>query len=135
MIFVIRRPTGWAVIRRCRCPTLSQASTEVSLTSITSIPTCPDGGSSVVISCLVHDVAQGGDDARASGGGPRFGDPIVDRAGGRRRAGRPGRPVPGLSHRYRPVAEHGEGVLARSEGLLGVPRLPGAGLARGTAGG
>jgi integrase/recombinase XerD len=35
----------------------------------------------VVISCLVHDVVQGGDDARASGGDPRSGDPIVDRAG------------------------------------------------------
>ena len=35
----------------------------------------------MVISGLVHDVVQGGDDARASGGGPWFGDPIVDGAG------------------------------------------------------
>jgi hypothetical protein len=56
----------------------------MSLTSITSVSTCPDGGSSVVISCLVHGVVQGGDDARASGGGSRFGDAIVDGARGRR---------------------------------------------------
>src|ERR1039457_6316777 len=85
---------------------LSPALTEVSLTSITSVLTCPDGGLLVVISCLVHDVVQGGDDARASGDGPRFGDPIVDGPGGRRRAGRPGGPVPGLSHRHRPAADH-----------------------------
>src|SRR6266852_4209400 len=87
-----RAVTTWA-----RMPLLSQASTDVSLTSTTSVLTCPDSGSSVVISCLVHDGVQGGDDARASGGDPRFGDTIVDGSGGRRRAGRPGRPVPGLS--------------------------------------
>src|SRR6266702_4314540 len=61
-------------------PQLSLASTGVSSTSSTSVLTCPDSGSSVVISCPVHDAVQGGDDARASGGDPRFGDPIVDRA-------------------------------------------------------
>src|ERR1039458_5111196 len=103
---------------------LSPASAEVSLTSSTGVLTCPDEGSSVVISCLVHDVVQGGDDARASGGGPWFGDAIVDGSGGRRRAGRPGGPVPGLSHRYRPVAEHGQGlwVLMPSSALMGLCR-------------
>src|ERR1019366_2794831 len=113
---------------------LSPASAEVSLTSSTGVLTCPDEGSSVVISCLVHDVVQGGDDARASGGGPWFGDAIVDGSGGRRRAGRPGGPVPGLSHRYRPVAEHGQGLCPRSQGLLVLHRFPGPGLARGPAG-
>ena len=52
---------------------LSQASADVSLTAATGTLTCPDGGFFMVISCLVHDVAQGGDDARASGGDPRLG--------------------------------------------------------------
>src|SRR5207302_10497177 len=110
-----RAVTTWA-----RMPRLSQASTDVSLTSTTSVLTCPDSGSSVVISCLVHYGVQGGDDARASGDGSRLGDPIVDGAGGRRRAGRPGRPVPGLSHRHRPVAERGQSLRVRSQELLGV---------------
>jgi integrase len=130
----LRPPTGWRGTRRCRSLTLSQASTDVSLTSITSVRTCPDDGSSVVISCLVHDVVEGGDDARASGGDPRLGDTIVDGARGRRRAGRPGRPVPGLPDRHRPVAEHGQGLRPRHERPLAVPRLPGPGLARGPAG-
>src|SRR5260370_15531942 len=130
------RPSGSTGRKPARSmPPLSTALTEVSLTSITSALTCPDGGLFVVISCLVHDVVQGGGDARASGGGPRFGDAIVDCDGGRRRAGRPGGQVPRVSDRYRPVAEHGEGVLARPQGLLGVPRLPRPGLARGPAGG
>jgi chloramphenicol 3-O-phosphotransferase/integrase len=99
---------------------LSPALTDVSLTSSTSVLTCPGGGSFVVISCLVHDVAQGGEDARASGGDPWFGDAIVDGARGRRRAGRPGGPVPGLSDRHRPVAEYGQGLRSRSQELLGV---------------
>jgi hypothetical protein len=138
-IVLVRRVRAWRTAAASRSGTplsrLSTALTEVSLTSITSALTCPDGGLFVVISCLVHDVVQGGDDARASGGGPWLGDPIVDGPGGRRRAGRPGRPVPGLSHRHRPVAEHGEGVLPRSQGLLGVHYLPESGLARGPAGG
>lgn len=53
----------------------------MSLTSITSVLTCPDGGSSVVISCLVLDVVQGGDDVRTSGGDRWFRDAIVDGSG------------------------------------------------------
>jgi hypothetical protein len=37
-------------------------------------------------SWLFHDVIQGPDDARASGGGPRFRDPIVDGPRGLRSA-------------------------------------------------
>ena len=89
---------------------LSPASAGLSLTSSTACFRCADGVPGVVISCLVHDVDQGGDDARAAGGGPWFGDAVVDRARGRRRAGRSGGAVPGLSDRYRQIAEHGEGV-------------------------
>src|SRR6266568_2340001 len=74
-------------------------------------------------------------DAGAAGGDPRLGDAVVDRARGRRRAGRPGGPVPGVSDRYRQVAEHGEGLRSRPERLLGLHRLAGPGLARGPAGG
>src|SRR6266849_2568363 len=74
-------------------------------------------------------------DAGAPVGDPWFGDAVVDRARGRRRAGRPGGPVPGLSDRYRPVAEHGQGLRPRPERLLGLHRLPGPGLAGGPAGG
>jgi len=67
---------------------------------------------------------------------PGSGDRFVDRSRGRRRAGRPGRPVSGLSHRHRQVAEHGEGVRSRTRGLLVVlHRVPRPGLARGPAGG
>ena len=80
----VATPPAWPGAARISCsPSLSPASADVSLTSITGALTCSGDGLSVVISCLVHDVVQGGDDARASGGGSRFGDAIVDGPGGR----------------------------------------------------
>src|SRR5271165_420394 len=105
-----RRARRTSLVLRPGVLTLSPAPAGLSLTSSTACFRCADGVPGVVISCLVHDVDQGGDDARAAGGGPWFGDAVVDRARGRRRAGRSGGAVPGLSDRYRQVAEHGEGI-------------------------
>jgi Transposase, Mutator family len=50
------------------------------------------------------------DPGRVRGGVHRRDQREGPRGPGREPAGRPGGPVPGLSHRHRPIAEHGQGV-------------------------
>lgn len=74
-------------------------------------------------------------DAGSTSADARFDAGVLDGPRRRGRDGRSDRAVPVLSERHRAVAEHGEGVRARFEGLVRVPRPAGPGLARGAVGG
>src|SRR6266545_2439298 len=73
--------------------------------------------------------------AGAAGGGGWLVGGVVDGARRGRWSARADRAVPGLPHGYREIAEHGQGVRPRSEGLVRLPRPAGPGLAGGAAGG